>query len=190
MITLEEPFSIGPDCFYPKDSGQWRSWLMENGSHFRGIWLIVPKKSSGLPGITYLQALEEALCFGWIDGIAKGRGPLLMSHRMSPRARNSSWSEVNKQHVRLLIAAGKMAPSGMAVLPDLDPTSYRPAEDILAALRQDPTVWENFCAFPIYYRNIRLAAIDRLRSSQEHFDRALAYFIGQTKKNRRYGRFR
>jgi hypothetical protein len=97
---------------------------------------------------------------------------------------------VNKQHARLLIAAGKMTPAGMAVLPDLDPNSYHPPEDLLDALRRDPAVWENFCAFPAYYRNIRLAAIDRLRNSQAQFAKALAHFLDQTKKNRRYGRFR
>jgi uncharacterized protein YdeI (YjbR/CyaY-like superfamily) len=168
----------------------WRRWLEKNGSLSRGIWLAFPHRISQLPGITYLQALEEALCFGWIDGMVKSRGGPFLTHRFSPRARDSSWSEVNKQHVRLLIAAGKMTPAGLAVVPDLDPASYKAPEDLLDALRRDATVWENFCSFPAYYRNIRLAAIDNRRRSREQFDRALDHFIAQTRKNRRYGRFR
>jgi hypothetical protein len=174
----------------PSSQQLWRSWLEENGSTRRDIWLLFHRKDSGNGGISYLQALEESLCFGWIDGMVKRYGPTTMSQRFSPRAANSSWSEVNKQHARLLIECGKMAPAGMAVLPDLDPTSYICAEDILVELRKDGRVWENFCAFPTYYKNIRVDAIHRLRANGEKFNRALNTFMARTKENRRYGRFR
>ncbi|MDR2576562.1 MAG: YdeI/OmpD-associated family protein [Puniceicoccales bacterium] len=174
----------------PQSQEEWRRWLERNAIVERGIWLLFPYKSSGLPGISYVQALEEALCFGWIDGMVKRHDAHYLSHRFSQRAVGSSWSEVNKQHARLLIAAGKMTEVGQAVLPDLDPELYVPPEDIVSALRKDSVVWENFCAFPTYYRNIRVAAIDNWRAQPEKFHRALSYFIKKTRMNRRYGRFK
>ncbi|MDR0727628.1 MAG: YdeI/OmpD-associated family protein [Puniceicoccales bacterium] len=157
----------------------------------REIWLLFPHKSTQRPRISYFEALEEALCFGWIDGMVKSYDPTTLSQRFSPRAAQSSWSEVNKQHARLLIAAGKMTPAGSAVLPDLDVNLYVMPEDILEILRKDGEVWKNFCAFPAYYRNIRVAAIDNWRKrSPERFQKTLAYFVEQTRKNRLYGRFR
>ncbi|MDR2340979.1 MAG: YdeI/OmpD-associated family protein [Puniceicoccales bacterium] len=175
----------------PASQNEWRKWLEENGMHKREIWLLFPHKSTRRPRISYFEALEEALCFGWIDGMVKSYDPTTLSQRFSPRTAKSSWSEVNKQHARLLIAAKKMTPAGFAVLPDLDVDLYVMPEDILEILRRDEEVWKNFCAFPAYYRNIRVAAIDNWRKrSPERFQKTLAYFVEQTRKNRLYGRFR
>jgi uncharacterized protein YdeI (YjbR/CyaY-like superfamily) len=180
-----------PEYLCPILQAEWRNWLEENGAQKREIWLLFPRKSTQKPRISYFQALEEALCFGWIDGMVRSYDPTTLSQRFSPRAAQSSWSEVNKQHARLLIAAGKMTPAGSAVLPDLDVNAYTAPEDILEILRKDAMVWENFCAFPAYYRNIRIAAIDNWRRrSPERFQKTLSHFVEQTRKNRLYGRFR
>jgi hypothetical protein len=182
MIAAEE-------VFCPQTKEEWRNWLERNGQRVKGIWLIFPHKGTGLPGITYVDALEEALCFGWIDGMVKRYDTCHRGHRFSPRAKNSQWSEVNKQHVRLLIEAGKMAEEGMAVLPDLDPLAYVHPPDILEALRRDGEVWKNFCNFPRFYQNIRIATIDRCRRSPALFEKTLQHFLEKTRKNQRYGRF-
>ncbi|MDR2667424.1 MAG: hypothetical protein LBB38_00040 [Puniceicoccales bacterium] len=174
----------------PQSQEEWRRWLEKNGSARRDIWLLFHSKASNRKSISYLQALEEALCFGWIDGMVKRYDGQTLSQRFSPRAKNSSWSEVNKQHARILVANGKMAPAGMAVLPDLDPNAYVCPQDILDELCMDGEVWEKFCALPAYYRNIRIAAIDMLRKDMDRFRRALDIFIARTRQNRRYGRFR
>jgi hypothetical protein len=168
----------------------WRDWLWQNALSEREIWLLFPHKNSGLPGITYFDALEEALCFGWIDGMVKRYDEQHVSSRFSPRTHNSSWSEVNKQHARLLISAGKMTDAGFAVLPDLDPEAYAHPPDIISILQEDVLVWENFCSFPLYYKNIRVSAIDKLRQHPDKFHHALQYFIKKTRANKRYGRFR
>jgi uncharacterized protein YdeI (YjbR/CyaY-like superfamily) len=185
---MDHPFGDG--CLWPKQPDEWRHWLEVNGKREREIWLLFPGRSTGLPHITYLQALEEALCFGWIDGMVRRRSEQFLSQRFSPRAKNSKWSEVNKQHARLLIANGKMTVEGMAILPNLDPNSYELPADLLEILRRDPIIWENFSTFPIYYRNIRLAAIDRCRGDPKLFEKTLNHFLEQTSKNCRYGRFR
>jgi hypothetical protein len=178
------------EYFWPTTPAEWRQWLEENGQRRREIWLLFPLKHTGKPGISYYEALEEALCFGWIDGMVARHDTGIIAHRFSPRSAKSSWSEVNKQHARLLIARGKMTPPGHAALPDLDPAAYVPPADILEELRRDPAVWENFCAFPAYYRNIRIAGVDNYRRWPERFRRTLDHLIAQTRKNGRYGRFR
>ncbi|MDR2664633.1 MAG: YdeI/OmpD-associated family protein [Puniceicoccales bacterium] len=183
-------FGAGEKVLRMETQEDWRSWLERNGQKSCGVWLLFSRRGSNFSGITYYQALEEALCFGWIDGMVKRYDSETVSNRFSRRAAKSSWSEVNKQHARLLIERGKMAKAGEAVLPDLDLNAYVPPEDILEELRRDGQVWENFCAFPHYYRNIRIAAIDLWRKKPERFRRALDVFIARTRANRRYGRFR
>ncbi|MDR1456575.1 MAG: YdeI/OmpD-associated family protein [Puniceicoccales bacterium] len=180
-----------PEYFCPTSPDEWRKWLDENGIKKRGIWLLFPHKNTKRPRISYFEALEEALCFGWIDGMVKSYDATTLSQRFSPRAAKSSWSEVNKQHARLLIATGKMTSAGHAVLPDLDVDSYVAPEDILEILRKDKAIWKNFCAFPTYYRNIRIAALDQCRKhSPERFSKMLTHFMEQTRRDRLYGRFR
>jgi hypothetical protein len=183
------PIVIG-ETFCPASVAEWRAWLEGNGRCRKEIWCLLPHKKTGRPRISYFEALEEALCFGWIDGMVKRYDENTVAHRFSPRSPKTSWSEVNKQHARLLIEAGKMTPAGFEVLPDLktNPSAY--AQDILERLRKDAVVWSNFCAFPAYYRDIRIAAIENLRRWPERFGRALEYFIEKTRKNLRYGRFR
>jgi hypothetical protein len=180
----------GREYFYPTSQAEWREWLCAHGTRSREIWLLQPHKSTGRPCISYFQALEEALCFGWIDGMVKRHGEDTLSRRFSPRATKSAWSEVNKQHARLLIESGKMTPLGFAVLPDLRISENQCADDIARELRADSVVWENFRAFPVFYRNIRIAAIESMRHDPEMFRRKLDYFMEQTRRNRRYGRFR
>jgi hypothetical protein len=174
---------------YATTAEQWRQWLKENGRNEREMWLLFPRKATGLPRISYVEALEEALCFGWIDGMVRRYEESFLSQRLSPRSQKSSWSEVNKQHARLLIQKNKMADAGYATLPDLSLKECRVSEDILDVLRHDGEVWKNFCAFPIYYRNIRLMAIEKCRDYPERFHRLLRHFVEQTRRNRRYGRF-
>ncbi|MDR1438050.1 MAG: hypothetical protein LBI69_03270 [Puniceicoccales bacterium] len=181
---------VDMEYYLPTAQEEWRQWLEDNGQSKRGVWILFPYVRTKRPRISYVQALEEALCFGWIDGMVKRHSDDILSQRFTPRAQKSSWSEVNKQHARLLIKSGKMRPAGYAVLPDLDENNYVFPEDILNMLRGDEIVWKNFCAFPAYYKNIRVAAIDNLRGNREKFHVAMDIFIRKTRQNHRYGRFR
>ncbi len=95
-----------------------RQWLQDNHQKKIEIWLIFYKKSSGKQTLTIAQAVEEALCFGWIQSRLKPLDPQRFAVRFSPRHKESIWSLPNLKRVRRLIAEGKMAESGMAVLPD------------------------------------------------------------------------
>lgn len=93
----------------------WGAWL-EQYAGTTGIWVRLAKKSSGVKSIDYFQALEVALCYGWIDGIKKTWDDVSWIQRFTPRKPASKWSKINKEKVLKLIEDGKMKPSGLAVI--------------------------------------------------------------------------
>lgn len=97
--------------------GELRNWLVENHLIKIEIWLIFHKKSSGSQTLTIAQAVDEALCFGWIQSRLKPVDPERFAVRFSPRHPGSIWSLPNLKRVRKLIAEGRMTPAGLAVLP-------------------------------------------------------------------------
>ena len=88
------------------------AWLAKNHARETELWLKMRKKASGLPTVTHAQALDVALCWGWIDGIRKGFDDRSFLQRFTPRGRKSVWSQINKGHVARLKAAGRMTPHG------------------------------------------------------------------------------
>jgi uncharacterized protein YdeI (YjbR/CyaY-like superfamily) len=96
------------------DAAEFEAWLEDNHEHHRGVWLEIAKKGSSEPTVTYPEAIEIALCFGWIDG-QKARGDHAhWRQRFTPRSRRSRWSRVNRDKAEELIAAGRMRPAGLA----------------------------------------------------------------------------
>jgi uncharacterized protein YdeI (YjbR/CyaY-like superfamily) len=92
---------------------EWAAWLAEHHADSDGVWLKIAKKSMGIQTVTHAEALEEALCFGWIDS---ARRPLDATHflqRFTPRRKRSRWSQVNRNSVERLIKAGRMQPAGL-----------------------------------------------------------------------------
>jgi uncharacterized protein YdeI (YjbR/CyaY-like superfamily) len=100
-----------------KSSSQFRNWLAKNHSQKKEIWLIQYKKASGRPSIDYIEAVEEAICFGWIDNIEKSIDSERYATRFSPRKPKSNWTQTNKERARKLIATGRMTDAGLAALP-------------------------------------------------------------------------
>lgn len=92
---------------------KWRDWLLKNHADSSGIWLRIYKKDSGKRGITYNEALDEALCFGWIDGQMKSYDELSYVQKFTPRRPRSMWSKRNREHVARLIKEKRMAPAGL-----------------------------------------------------------------------------
>jgi uncharacterized protein YdeI (YjbR/CyaY-like superfamily) len=95
------------------DRAGWRRWLEENHRRPQGVWLVVAKKDAP-EGITYEEAVEEALCFGWIDSTARANDRWSYLQRFSPRRRGSAWSRINRERVARLAAQGRMTPTGLA----------------------------------------------------------------------------
>ena len=98
---------------YVKNRVEWRKWLEDNHSMVQGIWLIYYKKSSGKPRIPYNEAVEEALCFGWIDGKIKRVNDDYYMQWFTPRRPGSRWSNLNMNRAQKLINEGRMRPAGL-----------------------------------------------------------------------------
>ncbi len=96
---------------------EWREWLARHHGDRLEIWLIYYKKTSGKTGINYEEAVEEALCFGWIDGAIKGIDAETYAGRFTPRRAKSPWSESNRARVTRLLREGRMSEAGLAALP-------------------------------------------------------------------------
>lgn len=95
-----------------RDAAAWRTWLARHHAT-AGLWLKIAKKDSGIASVTYAQALDVALCHGWIDGLKKSLDAQYFLQRFTPRKPRSLWSKINVGKVEQLIAAGKMAPAGL-----------------------------------------------------------------------------
>ena len=98
---------------YFKSASEFRRWLEVNHARVSEIWVGFFKKDSAKGGLTYAEAVDEALCFGWIDGLKKRVDELSYTHRFTPRKAKSNWSRINIQHVERLKKAGRMRPAGL-----------------------------------------------------------------------------
>ena len=102
--------------FHPTTVAEWRTWLNEHEADPDGVWLISWKKSSGKPAMTYDQAVDEAIAYGWVDSLTRSLDDERSMLWFAPRKPTSAWSRVNKQRVERLIGEGRMQPRGMAMV--------------------------------------------------------------------------
>jgi len=177
---------------YVTNRKQWRSWLTKNHNKEKEIWLIYYRKSSGKKRIPYNDAVEEALCYGWIDSIIKGIDNERFAQRFSPRKPNSVLSQLNKERIHELIKQNKMTDNGInAVKHAFDELSRNSKcvikDDILKLLKEEKTTWENFKKFPESYKRIRIGWIEEARTRPELFKKRLEYFLKKTANNKKYG---
>ena len=100
-----------------KNSLEWRRWLAKHHADTKEIWLVYYKKTSGSSGVTYEDSVQEALAYGWIDGQNKTIDDKTFAGRFTPRKPKSNWSASNTARVKKLLADGRMAEPGLAVLP-------------------------------------------------------------------------
>jgi hypothetical protein len=105
------------ETLYVTDRDQFRKWLIQNHQTKKEIWLVKYKKATKKPSIDYVEAVEEAICFGWIDGFEKGMDTERYAIRFSPRRPKSNWTNTNKDRARRMIVEGRMSPAGRATLP-------------------------------------------------------------------------
>lgn len=98
--------------FTPKNRNQWRAWLQENHAAETEVWLVFLKQHTGKSNVSYNDAVEEALCFGWIDGVKRSIDDERYMHRFSPRKAKSKWSDLNRDRARRMLKSRLMAPAG------------------------------------------------------------------------------
>ena len=104
------------DTFFAADRAAWREWLAAHHAERTQVWLLVHKKHVGEPSVSYDEAVEEALCWGWIDGLTNRWDERSYAVRFTPRRRGSVWSESNVRRVTRMIAEGRMTPAGTALV--------------------------------------------------------------------------
>lgn len=105
------------ETLYVTNRDDFRKWLIQNHKTRTEIWLVQYKKSTRKPSINYVEAVEEAICFGWIDGFEKSMDAERYATRFSPRRPKSNWTNTNKDRARRTIVEGRMTPAGRAILP-------------------------------------------------------------------------
>ncbi len=140
----------------------WREWLAEHHASQREVWLVFYKQHTGQPSLPYADALDEALCYGWIDSIIQKIDEERYARKFTPRTNTAKWSEVNLRRVAVLIQEGRMTPAGLAKLGDAQPINPAipraappPLEippQVEQTLRANPLAWENFCKLPPSHR--------------------------------------
>jgi len=169
------------------NSMEWRKWLRQNYKTEKEIWLVYYKKETDKPRIKYNDAVEEALCFGWIDSIVKTLDEERTVQRFSPRKPNAKYSQANKERLRSLVEQGKVTKEVLDSLGDILTEKFEIPPDILKAIQANKEAWKNFQKFSDSYKRIRIAFIDGARKRPEEFQKRLRYFIGMAEKNKMFG---
>jgi uncharacterized protein YdeI (YjbR/CyaY-like superfamily) len=158
---------------YVAERSAWRAWLAENYDKEKEVWLIFPKKASGKPRIAYNDAVEEALCFGWIDSRVRRIDDSAYAQRFSPRNPKSKYSQANKERLRELIRRGMILPSVQATLGDILNEEFTIPADILKEIKANKQAWANFQNFSPEYKRIRVAFIEGARTDPPNSARGL-----------------
>ncbi|GAA4673881.1 YdeI/OmpD-associated family protein [Pseudonocardia yuanmonensis] len=163
---------------------EWRAWLSEHAATAREAWVVIPHARSGRPGLTQRQALEEALCFGWIDGLSRKHDASSRRQRFSPRSPRSAWSTINRELVARLIAEGRMTPAGQATIDAAKATGMWTLladaqagilpPDLRSALDDDPAATAGWEAMSPSARRAELEALARAKKPETRVRRIAA----------------
>ena len=167
------------------ERAEWRRWLSDHFEKEKEVWFVFPNKDSGERGVSYNDAVEEALCFGWIDGKA---GTLDAGHqlrRFTPRRKGSPYSQPNVERLLWLDSRGMIHPAVRKEIEEILRKPFVYPEDILDALRADEQAWAHYLSFPESYRRIRVAYVDAARNRPEEFRKRLTHFVKKTRENKR-----
>jgi uncharacterized protein YdeI (YjbR/CyaY-like superfamily) len=173
--------------FHAATRAAWRAWLAEHYRAAPEVWLASYRRATGVASVSYNDAVEEALCFGWIDSTRKSLDGERFAQRFSPRRARSGWSQPNRERLRRLVAAGQVAPD---VLPGVEPLlrePFRAPDDIVAALRADPAAWANFRRYSEPYQRIRIAFVETARARPDDFRRRLDHLVRMNAAGRQFG---
>lgn len=175
------------DTLYVTTRDDWRAWLEANHATASGIWLIGYRKHAGRPSLDYAAAVEEALCFGWIDSTRKRLDDDRYAQRFTPRRPGSGYSQPNIERLRRLATAGRLEPDVHASVEDLLEQEFEWPADVLESLRADERAWRNFQQFPEPYRRIRVAFVDAARGRPEEFQKRLANLVRKCAQGKKFG---
>lgn len=163
---------------------EWRNWLQQNFNIEREVWLAYAKKSSGEQRIQYNDAVEEALCFGWIDSTNKTLDKKHSIQRFTLRQTKSSYSQPNKERLKYLAENNLIHHSVLQTVQEIISKEYVFPSDILDEIKKNKTAWNNYLEFSEPYKRIRIAYIDSARKRPEEYTKRLNNFIQKTQDNK------
>jgi uncharacterized protein YdeI (YjbR/CyaY-like superfamily) len=180
--------------FHPTTRADWRSWLAAHHDRETEIWLVYNKRHTGEPRVEYDDAVEEALCFGWIDSIVRTIDEDRYAQKFTPRKTKSKWSELNKERFARMVREGRMTPAGLAKSPPQEEggaTAKLPAGDsvpsyIEEALRSNGLAWTNFSNLAPSYRRLYVRWIEDVKKEETRRKR-LAEAVGLLEQNKKLG---
>ena len=172
------------DIFRTSDRNEWRQYLAEHYKSAPEVWFVFPTKDSGDESLSYNDAVEEALCFGWIDSTNRRLDEFHCIRRFSPRKAGSSYSQPNIERLIWLDSRGMILPEVReSVLPVITAPFAFP-EDVIEALKENDAVWENYQRFSDPYKRIRVAYIEAARKRPVEFRKRLDSFIEKTRRGK------
>lgn len=165
----------------------WRRWL---NAHWRSedeIWIVYHRAHTGVPRIAYNDAVEEALCFGWIDSIVRTIDDDAYAQRFTPRSATSSFSQTNRERLRRLLEQGTLMPEVEAAVADVLAEPFVTPPDIEAALRADASMWKNLTRYSDAYQRIGIAYVETGRRRPDEFEKRLANLLRKTAADTQFG---
>lgn len=191
MSAPEDTVSGMPVVLF-RDPAEWADWLEENHAASSRLWLRLAKKASSLTSVTYAEALEVALCYGWIDGQKRSYDADSWLQKFTPRGAKSLWSKINREKVLALIESGRMRPAGLGAVElarqdgrwdaAYDPASTATVpEDFQAALDASPAAGAAFAALDGQNRYAMLFRIQTARKPQTRAAR-ITKFVGMLER--------
>lgn len=175
------------ETLYVATREAWRDWLVAHYKDKSEIWLVSYKKATGRTSIPYNDAVEEALCFGWIDSIRKGMDGERHAQRYTPRRAGSGYSQLNKERLARLIAQGHVVPAVLENLGDVRADNFDIPNDILSALQTNEDTWAFFQSTSPSYQRIRAAYVDTARARPDEFEKRLHHLVEKSAQKKQFG---
>ena len=172
------------NILFCKTRQEWREWL---NSHFESeneIWFVFPTIDSGEEGVIYNDAVEEALCFGWIDGVAGTLDEKHLLRRFTPRRKGSGYSQLNIERLNYLYSQNMIHPKLRDSIKKVISVPFVFPKDIIKEIKKDKEAWKNYQNFTDSYKRIRVAYIDAARKRPDEFKKRLINFIEKTRENK------
>jgi uncharacterized protein YdeI (YjbR/CyaY-like superfamily) len=186
------------ETLYVKSRDEWRSWLEKNHQSEKEVWLLYYKKHTNKPRIGYDEAVEEALCFGWIDSVVRRIDEDSYCQRFTPRRSGSGWAPSNVIRVKHLIESGRMTEPGLALFNETisDPSlllkpapkaeSVLPPSDLVKALKENKRAYNHFMGFTPSYRSMTIRWITSAKRSETR-ERRVAEVVDMSSRGEKIG---
>jgi uncharacterized protein YdeI (YjbR/CyaY-like superfamily) len=183
------------DTLYLTDRNEWRNWLKKNHNIKKEIWLIYYKKHTGKPRIPYEDAVEEAICFGWIDSTIRRIDNEKFMQKFTPRNIKSNWSDLNKERAKKMIKLDKMTESGYKKIEkvDLDSKEQKPVknelmapDDLIKELKNKKNAWKNFNKLAPSYKRQYIGWLNTTKKKETRLKR-INEITDKLEKNQKLG---